>query len=262
MSQRATGRRDGRLRAGLLAVLLLLGALAAACSEDDPEPEAESGLEPTTTTTTDETSSAAAAETSRLVATSKGQVEVWSSPDSADATSQMLSASTEFNGTLTFLVLSQVGDDWLEVQLPTPPAGSTGFVRAADVELSRHRYRIEISLSAHTIKVFVGNAEVIQGSVALGPDTPPPGTMTFVKDLVIPSSTQSPYGGHVYELAGWSATESQINTGPGVVAIHVASPEQLGQDATTGAIGADQQTITAMVDTIGLPLGTPVVVSN
>jgi hypothetical protein len=180
-------------------VLVLLGALAAACSEDDTEPDAESGLDPTTTTTVaDETTTAAAMDTSQLVATSKGQVEVWSAPDSADATSQMLSASTEFNGTLTFLVLRRVGEDWLEVQLPTPPAGSTGFVRTTDITLSRHRYRIEISLSAHSIKVFVGNAEVIRGSVSLGPDAPPPGTLTFVKDLVIPSSAQSPYGGHFY----------------------------------------------------------------
>lgn len=263
MSHRAVGVRGRWTRTARRVVVLTLTATSfVACSDDPPEPSAESGLSPSTTALPEQTTPTGT-ETSQLVAQSTGQVEVWSSAtDEGDATSQMLSASSELNGILTFLVVSRVDDEWLEVQLPTAPVGSRGFVHVADVSLSRHRFRIEVARAAHTMKVFVGNAEAISGPVSFGPDAPPPGTMTFVKELLIPSSEESPYGGHVYGLAGWPNTEAQINTGPGVVAIHTVAGDQLGRDLDAGAIGTDQQTITQMVDTIGLPLGTPVIVTG
>lgn len=262
MSQTAVGVRGRWTRSGVLVAVLLFGASAfVACSDDSDEPSAEAGLDSTTTTLTQDSTANAAAETSQLVAQSTGQVEVWSAPEDEDATSQMLSASSELNGILTFLVVGRVGDDWLEVQLPTAPVGSKGFVRVADITLTRHRFRIEIARAARTMKVFVGNAEAISGPVSFGPDAPPAGTTTFVKELLIPSSGESPYGRHVYGLAGWVVSEAQVNAGPGVVAIHTVASDQLGQDLATGAIGTDQQTITQMVDTVGLPLGTPVVIT-
>jgi hypothetical protein len=193
---------------------------------------------------------------SQLVAQSDAQVEVWESPEE-EAVSHMFSALTQPSGILTFTVLDEIGSGWLHVGLPSPPVGSTGYVKADSVSLNRHRYRIEVSRGAHTLKVFAGDVEALTVPVSIGPDAPPAETETYIKELLVPPDG-TPYGGHVYGLAGWNSTEAQFGAGSGVVAIHAASPEVLGTDTPTGAIGTDRAVLTRLVDNIGLPLGTPV----
>ena len=50
-----------------------------------------------------------------------------------------------------FLVKGRT-DGWLKVLLPVRPNGSTGWVRSADVSVSRNPYRIEVSLGEHRIR--------------------------------------------------------------------------------------------------------------
>lgn len=224
----------------------------AACSADDTPDASQVGSSTAPTASPEEIVGDAA----QVVAQSTEQVEVWEAADEG-ATSHVLSASTEPSHSLTFLVLEMLDDGWLEVQLPAPPPGTTGFVRTDDVTLTRHRYSIEVSRGAHTLTVLAGGVEAIVEPVAIGPDAPPAGTETFIKELLIPSG-DTPYGGHVYGLAGWSNTEQQFGAGAGVVAIHAAAPAALGTDTLTGAIGADPEVLTRLVDGVGLPLGTPV----
>lgn len=258
MSLRATGTRPAAL---LAALVLSLGLAAIGCSGDDSDSPGASEVGSRRTTTTNPDEGAAAGDESELVAQSTTQVEVWDAPDDDDATSHVLSASSEPSGTLTFLVIERVDESWLAVQLPTPPAGSAGYVRTEDVSLSRHRYRIEVSRGGHALRVFAGEVEAITEPVGIGPDTPPTGTDTFIKELLIPP-TGTPYGGHVYGLAGWTSTEQQFGLGAGVVAIHPADPATLGRDTPTGAIGVNPQVLTRLVDNIGLPLGTPVLIRD
>jgi hypothetical protein len=244
-------RRVVRLAAWAIAL-----ALSGACSSDDtPDASGVGSSSPEPSSTSDTVGGSA-----QLVAQSAGQVEVWEAADE-DAASHMLSASTEPSQTLTFLVLEMVDDGWLEVQLPAPPPGTTGFVRTDDVDLSRHRYAIEVSRGEHTMTVLAGGVEAIVEPVAIGPDAPPAGTATYIKELLIPPDG-TPYGGHVYGLAGWSNTEQQFGAGAGVVAIHGAAPAALGTDTLTGAIGTDPDVLTRLVDRVGLPLGTPVSITD
>lgn len=238
---------------------VVLMAAAGGCSGGGPDSSDASPLganRSTTTTAGDEVPENQA----HLVAQSDGQVEVWSAPDD-DEPFQVLSASTQANFLLTFLVVQEMDDGWLEVQLPTPPPGSTGFVRGDDISLSRHGFRIEVSRSEHMLRIFVGDGEVRAEPVAIGPDTPQAGTETFVKELLIPPDG-TPYGGHVYGLAGYMSTPQQFGAGSGVVAIHATDPAQLGRDVPTGAIGMDRDVLESLVDPIGLPLGTPVVIEE
>lgn len=254
MSQTVTGLRGALLLMAWVTVV----AVASACSGDGSETAdpSEVGANRSTTTVA---GGAATSGTSQLVAQSTGQVEVWATPDADQASSQMLSAANEPSGKLTFLVLESLDDGWLEVQLPAPPPESTGFVREDDVTLTRHRYRMEVARGAHTLTVFAGGVEAMSEPVAIGPDAPAAGTNTFIKELLIPPDG-TPYGGHVYGLAGWSSTEQNFGAGAGVVGIHAAAPAALGTDTLTGAIGTDPQVLIRLVDNYGLPLGTPVVI--
>jgi hypothetical protein len=258
MSRTATEPRIRWSGAAWLVAAAALVAWATACSSDEPESNGSplGGNRGTTPITGDELE---AAHATQVVAQSGGQVEVWETPDE-EAPSQMLSAASEPSGTLTFLVLES-RDGWLQVELPTPPPGGRGWVREDAVTLSRHGYRIEIARAAHTLTVFAGGVQAMSGPVAIGPDAPPAGTETFIKELLIPPDG-TPYGGHVYGLAGWTSSEQQFGAGAGVVGIHAAAPAALGTDTVTGAIGTDAEVLTQLVDNIGLPLGTPVAITD
>jgi hypothetical protein len=255
MSQTAAGRRLRPHGAVVLVTSVVFLVGAGGCSTDGPGSSDASSVGSQRSTVTTEAGEAGAIAT-QMVAQSDGQVEVWNEP-SDDAQSQMLSAATEASGQLTFLVLEEGDDGWLQVELPTPPPGSSGWVREGDVTLSRHRYSIEIARGAHTLTVFAGGVEALSGSVAIGPDTPPAGTHTFIKELLIPPDG-TPYGVRVYGLAGWTSNEQQFGAGAGVVGIHAAAPAALGRDTLTGAIGTDAAVLARLADNIGLPLGTPV----
>ncbi len=240
-----------------LAASVVMLAMTNGCSTSDPPDTSQVGSTPNTTVLPTDT---AASGTIQMVAQSTGQVEVWATADE-ESTSQMLSASTEPSEVLTFLVVETLDDGWLEVQLPAPPPGGTGFVREGDVNLSRHRYQIQISRGAHTLTVIAGGVEAMTEPVAIGPDAPPAGTNTYIKELLIPPDG-TPYGGHVYGLAGWSSTTQQFGAGAGVVAIHATAEAALGTDTLTGAIGTDAGVLGRLVDTVGLPLGTPVAITE
>jgi hypothetical protein len=239
----------------------LVAVLASGCSggDDDPSAAAEERAGESTASVPDDASSTAV-EQSQLVAQSDAEVEVWERPDEDDP-SQVLAAEEMPSEKLTFLVLEELDDEWLEVQLPTPPLGATGYLRRSDVSLNRHRYHIEISRSEHSIKVFAGDVEAINEPVAIGPDAPAADTTTYVKELLF-LSPDTPYAGHVYGLAGWSNTVDQLGSGQGVVAIHGTNPEALGTDSLTGAVGVDQRVLNRMANNIGLPLGTPVTIRD
>jgi hypothetical protein len=196
-----------------------------------------------------------------LVATSTRTVPLWSSPRDGDARpAEMLSPAQQASGQVVCVVAQMLDDEWLQVYAPTAPAGHTGWVRRADITLSRHQFRIEVSLSDHMLTLHEGDREALSAPVAIGTvDSPDAGTTTFVKDLVQPPDPAGPYARYAFGLAGATNDVAAFEAGAGVVAIHgAADPATLGQDVPTGSIAVDPRVITRMVETIGLPLGTPV----
>jgi hypothetical protein len=191
---------------------------------------------------------------------SEDEINVWDEPGEPDAFTKTLKAADETSGIVTFLVQERKADGWLEVQLPGPPVGSTGFILERDVVLTRHRYDIEISRGGHTLRVLASGVEAFNERVAIGPDTPPAGTSTYIKEVLLPppGSVYDPQA-YTYGLAGATNSKQQFADGAGVVAIHaVADPATLGGDAPTGAVGMDRAILERLYEGIGLPLGTPV----
>jgi hypothetical protein len=242
-------------RTALAAAVVALLVAALGCSADEPEV----ALPPSD----DDRSSNEAndgVDNAVLVATSTDDVRVWESPDDDPPAVETLRVDRQVSGEVVSVVVSERGGDWLEVELPTAPAGHTGWIKRADVTLSRHRFRIEVSLSDHTLTLHTGEAEALTARVAIGTvDTPEPGTTLFIKDLVRPPNPTGPYSRYAYGLSGTANDLAAFQAGQGVVAIHgVADPSTLGRDVPIGSIAVAPDIMTRMVETYGLPLGTPV----
>ncbi len=195
-----------------------------------------------------------------LVASSSEPVAVHDGPDEASSV-RLLDPADEVSGQLVFLVKDQVSD-WLEVYLPVRPNGSTGWLRRGDVELSEHRYRIELSLSKRRLVVFQADEIVMDEPVGVGTEsTPTPGGVYYLKELLRPPDPEAFYGPYAYGLSGFSETEFDYNGGVGVIGIHgTDDPASIGGDVSRGCIRLDNDDIIRLVEEIGLPLGTPVAI--
>lgn len=168
-----------------------------------------------------------------------------------------LSNPTEIGGPLVFLV--ENGDkDWLHVNLPVRPNGSTGWIRAGEVSLSEHNYRIVVELAAHRITVTRGNEVILAEPVALGKnDTPTPGGTFYTKELLQPPNPNTVYGPYAYGLSGFSNTLTTFAGTDAVIGIHGNNdPSVLGKDVSAGCIRMSNPGITMLAKT--LPLGVPV----
>ncbi|GLU50145.1 L,D-transpeptidase [Nocardiopsis ansamitocini] len=171
-----------------------------------------------------------------------------------------MASPNEYGAPLTFLVGATDGD-WLNVLLPVRPNGSTGWVKAADVELVRTDQRLEVDLDEHRFTVYQGDEVMREGDIASGEEeTPtPPGTYYFT-ELIKPPTDDTPYGAYAYGLSGFSPTLESFAGGPGQLAVHGTNEDDaLGGPASHGCVRVTNADITWIAENLGL--GTPVVIS-
>lgn len=171
---------------------------------------------------------------------------------------QTFANPTEFGGPRVFQAVGPVEDGWLEVLLPVRPNGTTGWIKADEVDLTVNPYRIELDTSAYQLQVFRADEVTLTTTVALGDgDTPTPLGRFYLIELLRPTDQNGPYGSYAYGLSGYSDTLESFNGGAGVIGIHGTNqPELLGQNVSHGCIRVANPTIEEMVGF--LPLGTPV----
>lgn len=234
------------------AALLLIVLLAGACTGERPTLAGTVDVTSTTTLGDDDPNTTVVAEANSAT------VDIYSSRG-ADVPALSLSASNEVSGRLIFVVRSQEGD-WLEVLLPVRANGPSGWVRRADVGLTRHDYRIEVMLAEHRLRVFQGAATVMNEPIAVGTtDAPEPGGELYVKELLRPPDPDGPYGTYAYGFSGNSNVLNDFALGDGVIGIHGTNdPDSIGSDVDHGCIRLSNDAINRLVDDVGLPLGTPV----
>ena len=170
---------------------------------------------------------------------------------------------------LVFLV-KQLDNDWVNVYLPVRPNGSTGWVHRSDVNLTQHDWRILVATGAHQITVYchescpngpVPNDIFLQEPIAVGKqDTPTPGGVYYIKELLKPPNPNTVYGPYAYGLSGFSNVLQTFNGGEGVIGIHGNNDASvLGHDVSHGCIRMSNPGITKLVS--ALPLGVPVTIS-
>jgi lipoprotein-anchoring transpeptidase ErfK/SrfK len=157
-----------------------------------------------------------------------------------------------------FLVKERRADGWVKVLLPVRPNGSTGWVRSADVSVTRNPYRIEVSLGEHRIRVTRETEVVYEGTIAIGkPSTPTPLGEFYLRILIQSIEPDSVYGPYAYGLSSHSETLDSFAGGEAQVGIHGNNDASvLGSDVTSGCIRIDNDAITML--SAQLPLGTPV----
>jgi len=165
-----------------------------------------------------------------------------------------------FKTPLTFVVLQQL-PGWAQILLPSKPNESVGWIRATDVEVTQHQYRIEVSLSGHRVKVFNGTRALVDTPAGVGTgDTPTPPGVYYTLALIKP--TNGGYGPYAYALSGHSTALDTFAGGDGRIGLHgTDDPSSIGKDVSHGCIRIPNDVITRMAEAIKLPLGVPVVVT-
>jgi lipoprotein-anchoring transpeptidase ErfK/SrfK len=190
-------------------------------------------------------------------------VPVFANPGDPEPAQTLEHPTKPYGTDLVFLVTEQE-PDWLHVLLPVRPNGSQGWIRASDVTLTTHDYRMLIELAAHRLTVWKGDEVVADEPIGVGTsDTPTPGGLYYTKELLQPIDRQGrplpdgPYGPYAYGLSGFSDVLYDFAGGDGVIGIHGTNdPSSIGRDASHGCIRLSNEAITRLATT--LPIGVPV----
>lgn len=173
------------------------------------------------------------------------------------ALQQTLTHPQESGAPLTFLLEHREGD-WLRVYLPVRPNGSTGWVRAAEVLVTGVPYRLDVLRSAHRLELYDRDRLTRTFPIGVGTtDTPTPGGVFYLKELLRPPDPTGPYGPFAYGLSGFSPVLTAFDGGDGVMGLHGTNDESsVGRDVTHGCIRLHNADISWLATL--LPLGTPV----
>jgi len=149
---------------------------------------------------------------------------------------------------------------WVEVMLPSRPNGSTGWVRAADVALQTVAFGVVVDLSDHQLTVYQDGEVLFRDTVAIGkPTTPTPLGRSYIRVLLRPPGSGSPYGPYAYGLSGHSEVLNRFMGGDAEIGIHGNNDASvLGQDVSSGCIRMSNAKVTELAGK--LPLGTPVLI--
>ena len=155
------------------------------------------------------------------------------------------------------MVITEHQGDWLKVQIPARPNGTEGWIRAADVTVSTHRFRVAIQVGARTLQAFNGTTLIAETKVVVGKGaTPTPTGRFFVTDFE-QKRRGSAYGPWILPLSAYSQAIDTFAGGVPVIAMHGTNhPELIGTPASNGCIRMPDDVIETLH--ARLPLGTPV----
>ena len=148
---------------------------------------------------------------------------------------------------------------WLRVQLPIVPNGSSGWVRPHDVKLSKLTKRIVVDVSQKRLYLYKAGRLVFQSPAAVGkPSTPTPLGRFYVNQRLIPADQYGAYGPRALGVAAHSTVlRSWVDGGP--IGIHGTNERfSIGRPVSHGCIRLPNAAILRLFSVT--PLGTPVIV--
>ena len=185
------------------------------------------------------------------------QVPLFAAPGRVDPSHRVLTNPTSEGVPLAFLVRQVVGP-WLEVQIAARPNGATAWIQRSTVLLRPERYRIEVRLSVHRLRLFSGRTVVATMPVAVGtPDSPTPTGHFFVDAKVRLTDPTGPYGAGQVSVTGFSNVYYSFGAGIGQIAIHgTDQPNLIGQGVSHGCIRLTNPEILRLLAIV--PTGAPV----
>ena len=253
-----------RLPAFLLS-MLAVAAVAAGCGNDNERPSVAQDATPASGPDIDITPRITLGTAStRIAEATVPEVQVF---EAAEAAVPMLELPNPWHVNddpdeptvpQVFLVEEQRDDGWIRVLLPVRPNGSTGWIRASDVELTATTYRVTIELGEHLITVYNGDEVVLQEAAAIGkPETPTPPGRYYIRVLLESTNPDSVYGPFAYGLSAHSDVLTSFNGGDAEVGIHGNNDASvLGTSVSAGCVRISNDGIRRLTEI--LPLGTPV----
>ena len=186
------------------------------------------------------------------------EIVVYTSPSVTSAPLSRIKTGVNVFGRVVFRVLGEEGD-FLKVMPPSRPNASVGYIRKSLALTYSTPYRVDISVSSRSLKVYECGAEVMAGKIAVGKaKAPTPVGSFFLVDLIRPRfGANGAYGPFAFGLSGFSKVYQKYGSGDGRVGIHGTNkPSLLGSAVSDGCIRIDNATITKMAKT--LYLGSPV----
>jgi lipoprotein-anchoring transpeptidase ErfK/SrfK len=172
-----------------------------------------------------------------------------------------LGGTSDFGFRRAFLVVRQEGK-FLKVLLPERPNGSTGWVRAADVDIEHVDHEIRIDLTARTLRWTEGANVVLETPIAVGSKQyPTPAGRFFVTDLLDTGENGGSYGPYAVGLSAHSDVLTEFGGGDGQVGIHGTNdPSSIGRPVSHGCVRVANDVITKLAATI--PIGTQVTIAG
>ena len=253
--------RRARPALALLTACLVASGLVA-CTGERPQLAADAQ----TTTTETSTTEATEPDEPEVAEANEPTINVYESADAPEAERQIVSGVDTSLDTIpiVFLVKDREPDAHrIEVYLPVPPNGSTGWVDAVDVTLRTTPYRIDVQISEHRLRVYRGDEVILDEPAGVGPsDRPTPGSY-YLRELLEPPDPDGPFGAYTYGLSGSANVLESVEGAAGLLGIHgTDQPDTIGEDVESGSISLRNDVIARLVEEIGLPLGTPVDVSE
>jgi L,D-transpeptidase catalytic domain len=147
---------------------------------------------------------------------------------------------------------------WFHVLLPDRPNGSTGWVRARDVDTSSVQDRIVVRLHEHTLIRYRDGDPVARYVVAVGKASTPttPGRF-FVWARVGYADTEGPYGNFALGLSGFSRVITDW-PGGGRMAIHGTGDASIaGEEVSNGCVRLFNPLMSKLID---VPMGARVII--
>jgi lipoprotein-anchoring transpeptidase ErfK/SrfK len=164
---------------------------------------------------------------------------------------------TYFGTDLAMLVVAEHAD-WLQVQLPVRPNGTTAWVKGASFTTETHTFHAEVQLSNHRLRVWNGDELIADTATVVGAKaTPTPVGRFYVNDRVAMSDPSGSYGPWILSLSAHSEVLETFADGRPVIAIHGTNrPDLLGTDASNGCVRIPNDIVALLGELV--PLGTPV----
>lgn len=198
------------------------------------------------------------ADSSLVASAVVASVNVYDAPNVPNATRTLKNPNT--NGAPLVFLVDQAQAGWLRVLLPVRPNGSTGWIKATDVKLSRHNFRIEVRLTDFRILVTRGTQIILDAPIGVAMDnTPTPGGRYYTTELLKPPTDNTVYGAFAYGLSGFSEAFDTFNGGPGQLGIHGTNdPSSIGKKVSHGCVRLRNEDISKLAAI--LPLGVPVTI--
>ncbi|WUJ69992.1 L,D-transpeptidase [Kribbella soli] len=243
-----------------LAVLLLLGIVAAVGIFGNKTKHVTVDLTTLTASTTATTIATAPLDTqpfsgtNGLVVHPRAEAALFTAPD-ADAFGKI--APTQFGQ--TWLPVVEQTDGWVRVLLPSKPNRSTGWLQDEDLDRASSSYLIRVHTSSRTIELFDKNKSLGTWKAGVGAKkTPtPPGRTFLLGSIIDHKRSASPI---VLPLGAHSPTLDTFGGGPGTVAIHGwPNPHVFGAAISAGCVRVPK---TALADLQKVPLGTLVLIDS